>query len=143
MRSRPTNQLPDWRETRRRQAWELHLQGWSQHQIAAKLGITQGAVSQWFKQVHEGGGVEALRRHPAPGKTAALTEEQLGQLPELLARGAEAFGFPNSRWTTVRAATAIKEVFGVSYHPAYVSHLLRKHCPNWRDRNKPAASLQS
>jgi len=36
----------DWKEWRRRRAWELSQQGWSQKDIAEALGVTQGAVSQ-------------------------------------------------------------------------------------------------
>ena len=126
----------DWREARRLRAWELHQQGWSQRKIAEELGVTQGAISQWLKRVHEGTGVEALRRHPAPGRRAALTGEQLEQIPVLIARGAQAFGFQEDRWTTGRVAAVLKQQFGVSYHPAHVSRLLREHCPSWRDKKK-------
>jgi transposase len=129
--------LPNWLETRRLQAWELHQQGWSQRQIAAELGVTQGAVSQWLKRVREGnGGVEALRHHPAPGRRTALTSDQLQQIPMLIDRGATAFGFQGDHWTTSRVAEILKQHFGVSYHPAHISRLLRKYCPNWRDQKK-------
>ena len=125
---------PDWRESRRWQAWELHQQGWSQDRIAQALGVTQGAVSQWIRRVRDSSGdVNALRRHPAPGRQPALTDEQFAQLPALLAQGAEAFGFQGDRWTTQRVGAVLNLVFGVSYHPAHVSRLLRKHCPGWRD----------
>jgi hypothetical protein len=32
----------DWREGRRRRAWELKEQGWKQQDIAAALGVTPG-----------------------------------------------------------------------------------------------------
>src|SRR5262245_55948029 len=86
-------QPTDWRESRRLRAWELHQEGWSQIRIAEELGVTQGAVSQWLKRVRDSGNPNALRRHPAPGRQAALTDEQFAQLPLLLARGAESFGF--------------------------------------------------
>ena len=41
----------DWREARRFRAWALKEQGWSQVRIAEALGVTEGAVSQWFKAV--------------------------------------------------------------------------------------------
>lgn len=124
----------DSRERRRLRAWELHQQGWSQRQIAAELGVSQGAVSQWLKRALEGGGTDTLRRRPAPGRHPALTETQFSQLPSLLALGAEAFDFRGDQWTTVRVAAVLKQVFGVSYHPAHVSRLLRKYCPGWRDK---------
>ena len=129
-------QTNDWRETRRLHAWELHQMGWSQLRIAEALGVTQGAVSQWFKRFRDGGGIEALRHHPAPGRRAALTDEQFAQIPALIARGATAFGFRDDRWTTRRVAIIVKQVFGVSYHPGHVSRLLQKHCPGWRDQKQ-------
>lgn len=124
----------DWQETRRLLAWELHQEGWSQRRIAEALDVTQGAVSQWLRRAREGGGVEALRHHPAPGRQAALTDEQLAQIPALIARGAAAFGFRDDHWTTKRVAAMLKQVFGVSYHPGHVSRVLQKHCPGWREQ---------
>lgn len=118
-----TEQL-DWREGRRRRAWELHQAGWKQHDIAAALGVTPGAVSQWLKRAREGGGVAALRRRPAPGRRPKLTPAHRAQLPALLARGAEAFGFRGQIWTCRRVAVVIRRRFGVRYHPAHVSRLL-------------------
>ena len=122
----PSTQARDWREGRRLRAWELHQQGWKQHQIAAALGVSQGAVSQWLRRATEGGGVEALRRRKAPGATPRLTAEQRARLPELLVGGAEAYGFRGEVWTCARVAEVIRKEFGVSYHPAHVSRLLKK-----------------
>ena len=77
--STKTTQL-DWREGRRRRAWELKAAGWKQQDIAAALGVTPGAVSQWLKRGREQG-VEGLRRHPAPGRQPRLSPEQLAQVP--------------------------------------------------------------
>ena len=46
-------------------ALELHQQGWMQRDIAAALGATEGAVSQWLAAARRGG-PEALPRTP-PG----------------------------------------------------------------------------
>ena len=115
----------DLREWRRVRAWELHQEGWSGKGIAAALKVSAGAVSGWLKRARAGG-VEALRRRPAPGPTPKLTAAQRGALPALLAKGAEAHGFIGEVWTTRRVAAVIKREFGVSYHPAHVSRLLRR-----------------
>lgn len=44
----------------------------------------------------------------------------------LLAKGAEAFGFRGDVWTTARIADVILQEFGVSYHPAHCSRLVRQ-----------------
>ena len=114
----------DWREGRRLRAWELKKEGWSQQRIAEALGVSRGAVSQWMKRGRQGG-VEALKRQVAPGATPRSSEEQRAKLPELLERGAQAHGFRGEVWTCERVAQVIRREFGVSYHPAHVSRLVR------------------
>jgi transposase len=128
-----SSQATNWREGRRFRAWELHQKGWKQQDIAEALGVTQGAVSQWLKRVKEGG-VAGLRHRPSPGATPRLSPEQQDQLLELLAQGAESFGFPGDVWTQPRVAALIRDRFGVSYHPSQVGRIL-KAC-GW-SRQKP------
>jgi transposase len=111
-----------WKEARRLQAWHLKQQGWPQRQIAEALGVSQGAVSQWMTRAREGG-PEALRRRPPPGAPPRLTPAQLAQLPGLLERGPEAYGFRGQLWTRGRIAAVIRVAFGVSYHPRHVGRL--------------------
>jgi transposase len=114
----------DWKEGRRLRALALYEAGWRPIRIAEALGVTRGAVSQWLK-VARAGGREALRRRPLPGKTPKLTAAQRARLPAVLARGAEAHGFLGEVWTTTRVAEVIRREFGVRYHPAHVSRILR------------------
>jgi transposase len=114
----------DWRESRRIRAYELKQMGWKQSDIAAALGVTKGAVSQWLKRAEEGG-KEALRSRPTPGRPARLSPQQKAQIPELLKKGPEAFGFRGDTWTAERVAEVIEKTFGVRYHPDHVGRLLR------------------
>jgi transposase len=110
-------------EWRRLRAWELKQAGWEQKLIAEALGVTEGAVSQWIKRGRERG-VDALHAQPRRGARSRLTAEQRAQLPELLLRGAEAFGFEGDVWTLPRIADVIEREFGVHYHPSHVSRIL-------------------
>jgi len=114
----------DWREGRRLRAWELKQEGWKQSDIAKALGVTEGAVSQWCTRAEEEG-IGALYRHPAPGAKPRLSEAEKARLLELLARGAEAFGFRGDIWTLERIAEVIRREFGVSYHPSHIGRILR------------------
>jgi transposase len=114
----------DWREERRKRAWELKQAGWNQKEIAEALGVTEGAVSQWMKSARAGG-EEALKAHPAPGARPRLTAEQQAQIPAVLAKGAAAYGFAGEVWNSRRLAVALKREFGVSYHPDHCGYLVR------------------
>jgi transposase len=121
----PTEAPPhDWKEGRRLRALALYQAGWKAIRIAEALGVTRGAVSQWLKAARLGGR-EALRHRPLPGKQPKLTAAQRARLPDLLARGAEAYGFIGDVWTTTRVADVIRREFGARYHPAHVSRILR------------------
>src|SRR5919107_370209 len=120
-----SREATDWREGRRLRTFELKQQGWSQQRKADALGVSKAAVSRWKKRARAGGGVQALKPRPAPGARPRLSEEQRARVPELLERGAEAHGFRAEVWTCERVAEVIRKEFGVSYHPAHVSRLLK------------------
>jgi transposase len=115
---------PTWKEARRLQAWQLKQQGWPQRQIAAALGVSEAAVSQWMKCGREAG-PEALRHRPPPGTLPRLSAEQLAHLPELLHCGPAAYGFRGELWTRGRIAAVIRLEFGISYHPVHVGRLCK------------------
>jgi transposase len=47
-------------------------------------------------------------------------------IPEFLSHGAEAYGFRGEVWTCARVAQVIQQEFGVLYHKAHVSRLLKE-----------------
>lgn len=112
----------NWREERRKRAWKLKEQGWRQKDIAVALGVSEGAVSQWLKQ-GRAGGIEALSAHPPKGVQPRLSPEQKAQIPALLAKGAEVYGFRGDVWTANRVAEVIDRTFGVRYHRDHVGRL--------------------
>ena len=113
------------KEYRRFLAWQMHEQGLTQAQIARALGVSEGAVSQWFKAVKEQG-LEALKSHPAPGQTPLLSAEQKQQLATMLEQSAEDFGFRGNFWSRGRVQKLITEEFGVHYHVSHMSRLLKQ-----------------
>lgn len=120
-----TKKSTSWKEERRERAWALHQAGWQQKDIAEALGVTRGAVSQWIRRGREGGEA-ALKDRPKPGAPRRLSTAERQRLPDLLARGAESFGFRGEVWTCPRVAKVIEREFGVRYHPAHVSRILKE-----------------
>jgi transposase len=77
-----------------------------------------------MKAVREHGDL-GLQARLRKGATPRLTPEQKALLPDYLSHGAEAYGFRGEVWTCARVATMIQREFGVLYHKAHVSRLLK------------------
>lgn len=117
-------QPKDWREARRWRAWEFKQKGWRPSKIAEALGVTRGAVSQWFK-TFETIDKTPYDDDPKSGPPCRLNREQLNLLPGLLAKGTEAYGFDGT-WTRRRVAHVIHREFGVTFSLQHVGNLLRQ-----------------
>lgn len=115
----------NWKEWRRLQAIKLKEEGWSHQEIADAFNVSKAAVSQWVTAAREQGS-EALRARPRTGAPRRLTEEEISLLPDFLSHGAEAYGFRGEIWTCARVALVIDEEFGVRYHKAHVSRILKE-----------------
>ena len=120
MKQRSQDQPLGWRAGRRKRAFELHAQGWSQRRIARALGVSQAAISRWLARGRWQGSVPERR-----GIKAKLDAKSLWQLPDLLSHGAETWGFRGELWTCARVAAVIQEEFGVFYSRSHVSRLLK------------------
>lgn len=117
------SQPADWREARRFRAFELSQNDWKQTDIAEALGVSRSAVSTWLKKARQEG-LEALKTSPRSGRPPKLSEEERAQLPDLLEKGPEHFGFRGAVWTRARVGAVIEEAFGVSYCDSHVGRIL-------------------
>ena len=96
----------------------------SQVEIAHRLGISRSTVSDWNKQLAQGG-LTQLRSRKSQGRPPKLTPEQQQSLVGQLKSGARAAGFTTERWTLKRIQKVIVQSFGVTYHPNHLDHLGR------------------
>jgi transposase len=62
--------------------------------------------------------------------TPRLSDRQLGQVEQVLVKGATADGFTGELWTLDRIALVIERLTGVRHHPAHVWALLH-HRLGW------------
>ncbi len=117
MEWQPTHLTRDQMEQRRRSGAQLLRAGQlSQAEIARRLGVSRATVSDWAKQLAQGG-LRALRRRKAPGRPARLTRDDQRALRRLLRRGAMAAGFPTDRWTLRRIGQVIHMSLGCTTIP--------------------------
>lgn len=126
------NQDAHWQEARRYRALKLKEQGWKQARIAQELGVTPGAVSQWLKRVREEGH-DALQARKGGGPKPKLREDEIEKLPELLARGPQAYGFRGHTWTRARIISVIQQVYGVEFSHGHIGRIMRKGGVRLRD----------
>jgi transposase len=106
-------------EQRRMRAADLFERGMIPAEIARRVGVAHQVVSEWRKAWRQGGRA-ALRSAGPAGRKSKLSDEQLAEVANALAKGAGANGYPTDVWTLPRVAEAIEHVTGVSYHPGHV-----------------------
>jgi transposase len=112
-------------QKRRLRAIALLEQGHTQVVVAKKLGVTQGAVSQW-KTAHAHGGGDALQGNAAPGASPKLTEKQGQRLLKYLQQGPRKHGWSTELWTLPRIVQLIGTKFDVEFDQSGVWRLLRR-----------------
>jgi transposase len=122
---RPTGRAEEL-ERRRYRAVELMGGGVPRKLIARVFGVSPSSLARWCKLAEAG----ALGAKPVPGRPPRLTDEDYRELEGLLSQGAASHGWPNDLWTTARVGRVIHEHFGVEYHPAHISRILKEHL-NW------------
>lgn len=120
------------KEYRRALAVQWVKEGVNQEEVAQRLGVTQGCVSQWIKRDREGGEA-ALKTKPFPGHPPKLP---LAAVPIVLQAleelGPDGFGYEDQRWTTRRIADAIAQLTGVQYSQSHMSKLLKRWGWSWQ-----------
>jgi transposase len=119
-------------ERRRTRAVELLEEGVSRKLLARILGVSPSSLSRWRRLA----GAGELEAKPNHGPRRRLTDEECEELEELLLEGATAHGWHNNLWTAARVGEVISRHFGVKYHPAHVSRILRDRL-DWTSQ-KPA-----
>jgi len=115
---------PEQLEKRRRRAVELLNKGMSLSAIASRIGCSPSSVFLW-RESYRRRGAPGLMAKPAPGRPPKLDASKKRVLARLLLKGALSCGYSTDLWTTRRVAKAIRERFGVEYHPNHLWRLLR------------------
>src|SRR5271166_5926224 len=112
-------------EQRRMQAARLLEKGYSQSEVARRVGAHRQSVSQWAAELRENGRA-GLKKAGRAGRKPRLSAEDLRKIEQGLKRGPEALGYETGLWTTNRVAHLIQEACGIAYHPSQAWRILRQ-----------------
>ena len=112
-------------ERRRMQAARLLEKGYSQSEVARRVGAHRQSVSQWAVELREKGRA-GLKKAGRAGRKPRLSAEDLGKIEQGLKRGPEVLGYETGLWTTHRVAHLIEQKCGVAYHPSQAWRILRQ-----------------
>ena len=107
------------------EAARLLEKGYSQSEVARRVGARRQSVSQWARQLEQGGR-RALKKAGRAGRKPRLRPEDLRRIEGGLKRGPEALGYETGLWTSWRVAHLIEQECGVKYHPSQARRILRQ-----------------
>ena len=107
------------------QAARLLEKGYSQSEVARRVGAHRQSVSQWATELREKGRA-GLKQAGRAGRKPRLSAQQLGKIERGLKQGPEALGYGTSLWTSARVAQLIERECGVAYHPGHAWRILRQ-----------------
>ena len=112
-------------EQRRMRAARLLEKGYSQSEVARRVGVHRQSVSQWAAELREKGRA-GLKRAGRAGRKPRLDAIAIRKIEQGLKRGPEALGYATSLWTSARVAQLIEIACGVRYHRGHVWRILRQ-----------------
>jgi transposase len=112
-------------EQRRMEAARLLEKGYSQSEVARRVGVHRQSVSQWVRQLQQGGR-RGLKKAGRAGRKPRLSAEDLRRVESGLKRGPQALGYETSLWTSARVASLIEQECGVKYDPSQAWRILRQ-----------------
>src|SRR5580658_9869398 len=118
-------------EERRLKGLALLRRGVRPAEIARHLAVTPQAVHFWKRTLEEKG-AEALRAQPRGGRVPFVGQEPKATLPEILARGAQSFGYQTDLWTLRRIAAVLEKEWGVRYTKSGTWVLLKRTGYSWQ-----------
>jgi transposase len=112
-------------EKRRMQAARLLEKGYTESEVARRVGVHRQSVNRWARQLAENGRT-GLKKAGRAGRKPRLSEEQLRRIEAVLKAGPEQFGFDTGLWTGARVGIVIEHEFGIWYSRGHVWWVLRQ-----------------
>ena len=113
--------------------------GWSESEVARRVGVHRQSVHRWARLL-AAGGREVLRKAGRAGRQPQLSAADRRRIVQGLKRGPEALGYETGLWTSWRVADLIKRECGVRYRNVHVWRILREL--GWRCQRPVGRALE-
>ena len=107
------------------QAARLLEKGYSQSEVARRVGAHRQSVSQWASELRKNGRA-GLKKAGRAGRKPRLSAEDLRKIERGLKRGPQTLGYETGLWTTHRVTHLIQQECGIAYHPSQAWRILRQ-----------------
>ncbi len=101
------------------------LDGVSRADAAASCGMDRQTLRDWVHRFNADG-IEGLANKAAPGRSPALSNEEMAELKEIVLAGPDLAKDGVVRWRCCDLREVIAERFGVEVHERTVGKLLRR-----------------
>lgn len=122
------------------QAARLLEKGYSEAEVARRVGAHRQSVNRWAKELAQGGR-SALKRAGRAGRKPRLTAADLRRIEAGLKLGPEALGYGTSLWTALRVAELIERECGVKFSAGHVWRILRDEL-GWTPQRPTGRALE-
>ena len=106
-------------------ALRLLEQKYTQSEVTRRVKAHRQSVSQWARQLQQGGR-RALKKAGRAGHKPRLRPEDLRRIERALKRGPQALGYETDLWTSARVAQLIEHECGVKYDPSQAWRIRRQ-----------------
>lgn len=113
------------REKRRLKAARLFKQRVPHAEIARRLRVSPGAVTQWRTQYRHGGAA-SLHSKGHPGFASKLTPKKRERFRSAVLKGPLAHGYETNLWTLSRLAAVMKKVTSVTFSGMWTWQIMRE-----------------
>lgn len=115
----------DGAQVRRLLALALVLEGHSRTEAAALSGMDRQTLRDWVHRYNDLG-VEGLKSRSSPGRTPALSEQQMAELRELVIQGPDPAIHRVTRWRCVDLQAEVARRFAVEVHENTIGRWLHE-----------------
>jgi transposase len=115
----------DGAQVRRLLALAMVLDGHPRTDAASSNGMDRQTLRDWVHRYNEEG-VEGLKTRPLPGRAPYLTEQQMGELYELVVKGPDLATDKVVRWRCVDLLAVVKCRFSVEVHESTIGKWLHQ-----------------